>query len=148
MLIDGSTLKGLQLPESGIVETLKLNALNKLSMVNLTMLETVEIDEGIYDANNGMNDLKVKNCPAMDSYTYRMALEAPMTKYELTDFNWTITSIDDLEVKDGKVIGIKVVDKLEGKLEGTGSKATSLIGNIHINVECNIDEYEIYKKYC
>jgi hypothetical protein len=117
-------------------------------MTDLTMLETVEIDEGIYDANNGMNDLKVKNCPAMDPYTYRMALEAPMTKYEITDFSWTITSIDDLEIEDGKVTGIKVVDKLNGKLAGTGAKATSLIGNIHINVECNIDEYEIYKKYC
>jgi hypothetical protein len=138
----------LQLPEGGIVETLKLNALNKLSMVNLTMLETIEIDEGIYDANNGMNDLKVKNCPAMDPYTYRMALEALMTKYELTDFNWTITSINDLEVENGKVVGIKVVDKLVEKLPGSGAKNTSLIGNIHIDVECNIDEYDIYKKYC
>jgi len=145
LLINGSTLKALTLPEGGIVETIKLNALNKLSMVNLTMLETIELDEGIYDS---MNDLKVKNCPAMDPYTYRMALEAPITKYEITDFNWTITSIDDLEVEDGKVTGIKVVDKLNEKLEGTGSKATSLIGNIHIDVECNIDEYEIYKKYC
>lgn len=148
LLINGSTLKALTLPEGGIVETIKLNALNKLSMVNLTMLETIELDEGIYDADNGMNDLKVKNCPAMDPYTYRMVLEAPMTKYEITDFNWTITSIDDLEIEDDKVIGIKVVDKLIGKLPNSGSEATSLIGNIHINVECNIDEYEIYKKYC
>ena len=112
------------------------------------MLETVEIDEGIYDAENGINDLKIKNCPAMDAYSYKMALEAPMTKYELTDFNWTITSINDLEVENGKVVGIKVVDKLTEKLPGSGSKTTSLIGNIHIDVECNIDEYDIYKKYC
>lgn len=148
LLLNGSTLKALDLPEGGIVKNIKLNALNKLKMVDLTMLETVEIDEGIYNINNGMNDLKVKNCPMMDPYTYRMALEAPMTKYEITDFNWIITNINDLAVEGGQVVGIKVLDKLMTKLPNTGEESTSLIGNIHINVECNLDEYEIYKKYC
>ena len=61
--VDGSTLMALILPEDGIIETLNLNPLSTLSMSNLTKLTEVHLDEGIYTT---MNNLTVKNCPAMN----------------------------------------------------------------------------------
>jgi hypothetical protein len=138
----------LTLPDSGIVEKLKLNALTSLTMTNLTMLEkeNISLDEDIFTK---MNSLTIKNCPAMDEYSYRMALQAPMTNYALTDFNWVVNSVEDLEIEDGIVVGIKVVDKLRTKLPNNKTHAASLIGTIHIDVPtANINEYEIYSKYC
>jgi hypothetical protein len=146
-------LKALTLPDGGIIDTLKLNALSTLSMSNLTMLkkENIFLDddvEGVGSIFTTINNLTVKNCPAMDEYSYRMALEGPMTNYALTGFNWTITSIDDLVVENDKVIGIKVVDKLMTKLPNGGKHSAALVGNIHIDIPtANIDEYDIYKKY-
>ena len=148
LLIDGSTLKGLTLPDGGIVEKLKLNALTSLTMTNLTILEkeNVSLDEDIFTK---MNSLTIKNCPAMDEYSYRMALQAPMTNYALTDFNWVINNVEDLEIEDGVVVGIKVVDKLRTKLPNNKTHAASLIGTIHIDVAAaDINEYEIYNEYC
>jgi hypothetical protein len=84
----------------------------------------------------------------MDPYTYRMALTAPMTNYAFTGFNWIVTSTDDLEIVEGKVTGIKVVDKLMTRLANNGNHAASLVGTILIDVNCNIDEYDMYEKYC
>lgn len=148
-MIDGSTLKSLTLPDGGIVEKLQLNALTSLTMQNLTMLKEADVilDEGIYTS---MNNLTIKKCPAMDNYSYRMVLNAPMTNYALTDFNWTITSTDDLAVdENNKVTGLKVVDKLMTRLPNGGQHASAFIGNIHVNVAAaNINEYELYEKYC
>lgn len=149
LLIDGSTLKALTLPDGGIVEKIKLNALTTLFMSNLTMLkkENISLDEGIFTK---MNNLTVKNCPAMDEYSYRMALEAPMTNYALTEFNWNIGEDADFVIDDdGTVLGFTVVDKLITKLPNGGTHAAALVGTIHVNdVPGATDEYNIYKRYC
>lgn len=133
------------LPEDGIIETLTLNPLSTLSMSNLIKLTEVQLDEGIYST---MNNLTVKNCPAMDEYTHRMVLEAPMTNYALTDFTWTIEDNNGLTLENGKAIGLAAVDKLKTKLANGGTPAAALIGTINVDVDCTIDEFEIYKKYC
>ena len=146
LLLDGSTLKSLTLPTDGIIETLKLNALTALSMSNLNKLINVEVDEAIYTS---MNNLTVKNCPMMDEHTYKMALYGDMTNYQLVDFKWTIDTLEGLVIDENdKVTGITVVDKLMTKIPNGGSKAAALIGEITIDINCNIDEFEIYKKYC
>ena len=114
-------------------------------MSNLLKLENVTLDEGIYTS---MTNLSVKNCPAMDPHTYKMVLNGPIVNYTLTEFNWTITSIDDLNIENGKVKGIKVVDKLRNTRPSNESHAASLVGTILIDVNCNIDEYDMYLKYC
>ena len=83
----------------------------------------------------------------MDNYSYQMVLRGNIDKYLLNGFKWTITSIDDLVVTDGKVTGIKVVDKLIDKLYYGNSKATALIGEIKIDVACTCDEYSLYATY-
>ena len=146
LLLNGSTLRTLILPDNGVIETIKLNALTSLTASNLTMLDVVEMDEGIYTS---MDSLTVKNCPKFDEHTYRMVLNAPVTNYQLVDFKWTVNSLDELNIdENNKVVGIKVVDKLRGKIPSSDSKATSLVGEITINVDCNIDEFEIYEEYC
>lgn len=149
LLVDGSTLKALTLPDGGIVERIKLNDLTTLSMSNLTMLEkeNITLDEGIFTK---MNNLTVKNCPGMDDYSYRMALEAPMTNYALTEFNWTIgEDVDFVVGDDGTVLGFTVVDKLITKLPNGGTHAAALVGTIHVDdVPGATNEYNIYKRYC
>ena len=149
LLVDGSTLKSLTLPDGGIIENLRLNNLTSLTMSNLLALEkeNIYLDEDIYTS---MNNLTVKNCPSMDEYSYRMALEAPMTYYALTDFNWEIGEDEDFILgDDGNVLGLTVVEKLSGKIPNSGTKASSLVGNIKIvDVPGITSEYDIYKKYC
>ena len=149
LLVNGSTLKSLTLPDGGIVEKLKLNDLTSLTMTNLLMLDkdNISLDEEIF---TNMNNLTIKNCPAMDEHSYRMALEATMTNYALTEFEWTIDSARDFNLKaDGSVDGIAVVDKLMTKIPNGGSHAAALVGEIHVDaVPGAINEYEIYKKYC
>ena len=145
LLLNGSTLKSLILPENGIIETLALNPLATLSMSNLIKLTSVTLDEEIYST---MQNLTVKNCPAMDEYTYRMVLEAPITNYALTEFEWVVDAENGLVIEDGKVVGLTVLDKLMTKLPNGGTTAAALIGKITVDINCNIDEFEIYKKYC
>ena len=146
VLVEGSTLTTLTLPQGGIIRTIHLNALTQLTMQDLTLLEDISLDEDIFTS---MNNLTIKNCPAMDPYSYRMALEGRMTDYELTDFNWTVSKLEDLNIVDGKVNGIKVVDRLFAESNPkSGEHATSLVGTINIAVNAVIDEYELYEKYC
>lgn len=148
LLVDGSTLKSLTLPDGGIVERIKLNDLTTLSMSNLTMLkkENITLDEGIFTK---MNNLTVKNCPAMDDYSYRMALEAPMTNYALTEFNWTIGKEEDFVIDNEAVLGLTVVDKLSTRLPNGGTHAAAFVGTIHVNnAPRATNEYNIYKRYC
>jgi hypothetical protein len=116
-------------------------------MSNLEKLTDISLDEGIYRT---MNDLSVKNCPAMDPYSYRIVLgEAPVTNYIFTDFNWTVDTVEGLHVDEsGKVDGITVVDKLMTKIPEGGTPAAAFIGNITVDIDCNVDEFEIYNKYC
>lgn len=144
--LNGSTATGLILANGGVLETLYLNPLSSLEMENLSKLNDIHLDEGIYDS---LNKIIVKNCPAMDENTYQLSLTAPILNYTITDFNWNIEDADTgFEIENNKVVGFSVLDKLLTANPLSGASKTSLIGTINVEVNGNIDEYEIYKKYC
>lgn len=140
--LNGSTAKSLTLADGGIIEILYLNGLSTLSMSNLSKLKDVKVDEDIY---TNMTNLTVKKCPGFDDISYLLALKAPLLKYEITDFSWKITETNEnnFDIQEGKVVGLKVLDKLS-KL---AIEKTALAGTIIIDTDCEIDEYSIYEKY-
>jgi hypothetical protein len=70
VLLGGSTLKELSLADGCTAEILELNPLTTLTLSNLTDLETVTVDNGIY---NSITNIYIANCPKLDSYTYKFA---------------------------------------------------------------------------
>jgi hypothetical protein len=97
-----------------------------------------------------MSNISIKNCPAFDQYSYRLALEAPINYYLFNDFVWTIdvNTNKHFEYSDGKVVGIKVLDKLlQTQVQSGATNKTAMIGKIIIDAACNVDEFAIYEKY-
>ena len=148
--LNGSTAKTVALADGSIVELLYLNGPVNLTMTNATSLTDISVDETIYDSEKGLRYITIKNCPAFDDYSYQIALRSPVQQYVFNKFVWTITENSDTHFTfDGdKVSGIKVIDKLNAALPQQGyTQATALEGTIIIDVDCNVDEYEIYNKY-
>jgi hypothetical protein len=158
--LNGSTVTSLELADGSAVEKLYLNPLSTLIMSNLTRLNDIRLDNkvkteedlketSIFDT---MSNISIKNCPAFDNYSYELALKAPINYYAFTEFEWNITENNDTHFEldgNGKVIGIKVLNKLLTALTQDGyTTHTALVGTINIDVNCVIDEFEIYKKYC
>ena len=145
--LNGSTAKVLKLAPGTIIETLYLNGVTDFFMEGATSLTDIEVDNSIY---NNLRYIEVKNSPAFDEYSYNIALRAPVQQYVFGQFVWNITENPEehFEIENGKVIGLKVLDKLLAALPKLGyTTATALDGKIVIDVDCNIDEYEIYAKY-
>lgn len=145
--LNGSTANILKLADGSVVELLYLNGLQDLTMTNATMLRDIRVDNEIYD---NLRFITVKNCPAFDNYSYQIALKSPIQQYVFNDFIWTITenTSEHFVLENGEVKGLVVLDKLlaaNPKLDYT--TATALIGTIKIDVDCVVDEYEIYAKY-
>lgn len=145
--LNGSTLKALKLATGSTVELLYLNSLSTLTMENLNRLTDIQLDDGIYSS---LTDITVKNCPAFDSFSYELALTAPINYYVFNDFTWTINvnTTKHFEYEAGNVVGIKVLDKLlQARPQQDYTNATALVGKIVIDTNCNVDEYAIYQKY-
>ena len=142
--INGSTFKGLTLASDSIIDTLYLNDLETLTLDGLNKLtkDNLLFDEEIY---NTLKIVSIIDCPAFDDFTYNLAIKNNLTSYKFNGFNWKITNIDDLIIQDEKVKSIKALDNLiEKKVSST---ANALIGTLTIDVECNANEYDIYKLY-
>ena len=70
----------------------------------------------------------------------------PVLSYE--GFNWVLDEADDFEIENGSIIGIKVLDKLQTLLPNSGSHASSLIGNITIDIAgYAVNEADLSAKY-
>lgn len=144
----GSAFTGLSLAEDGIITKLHINDINQIKIKGLHKIESLEVDEGIY---KNLTNFNVEDCPAFDDIMYKAVLaksEKEAVFYRFVDFDWTVSDIADLVVEGGKVTGIKVLDILNTKNPQTGyTKDTALIGNININVACELDEYDLYTNY-
>lgn len=156
--LNGSTVTSLELADGSVVETLYLNPLATLIMSNLTHLIDIRLDEKVKTESDNREtsifdtllNVSIKNCPAFDPYSYRLALKAPCNRYVFNDFIWTITesTADHFDIQNGEVVGIKVLDKLLTAQPQQGySTSTALIGKIVIDVDCTVDEYTLYEKY-
>jgi hypothetical protein len=125
----GSTIMDLTLPDSGVIETLKLN--NKLGAItasNLNKITTFEAEDGY---ENTLKTIKVSNCPALDNYTYNCAKADTTKTYSIIGFIWQINDADDLEFDENdKVIGIVALNSLAEGTPANGSSVTDLIGTI------------------
>ena len=142
--INGSTFTGLSLAKGSVVESLYLNNLNTIKFEELLNLSEVTFDDGI---DNSIVDLTVIKCPYLNDYTYRFAKQSQLLRYQLNDVSWKINDLKDLVVESGQVKSIKVLNNLMNKMPNTNSSTTSLTGKLTIDVDCNIDEYEIYNLY-
>lgn len=141
--MNGSTVRTLSLADSGVLEIMYLNDLTTLTMSNLKKLNDVAVDDNIY---NTMSYLYVENCPGFDDISYKLALKAPIKNYKLIDFTWIISEIneDNFDMENGKVVGLKVLDKLKVlNVDAT----TALAGTIIVDTNCTVSEYDIYAKY-
>lgn len=157
--LNGSTATALELADGSVIEKLYLNPLSTLIMSNLTRLNDIRLDDEVKPEDSPketsifdtLTSISVKNCPAFDSYSYELALRAPINYYVFNDFVWNITENSDthFDLVDGEVVGIKVLDKLLQALTQEGyTTSTALSGIINIDVDCVVDEFKIYKKYC
>ena len=145
--LNGSTAKVLKLAPGTIIEILHLNGVTDFFMEGATSLTDIQVDNNIY---TNLRYIEVKNSPAFDEYSYNIALRAPIQQYVFGQFVWNITENpeDHFVIENGKVIGLKVLDKLLAALPKLGyTTATALDGKIVIDVDCNVDEYQIYAKY-
>ena len=154
LLLKGSAVKELSLADGASTEILELNNLKVLTLKNLLDLETIELDDGIYDS---IEELYITNCPKLDEYTYKFAKQDQLKRYHLNDFNWIITANEDYDLTndfvlkdDGSIENILAVDNLmdENTAPKDGSTpATALVGTITINVPCVVNEFDLYEKY-
>lgn len=146
LLMSGSTIKSLVLPDNGVIETLKLNKLGSIVASNLENIKTFEVDPGYEEV---LSSVQIQNCPELDDYTYKFAVtDNGLSKtYSIVDFEWKVTSLDDLEITNGKVTDILALKNLASGNPASGDKVTDLIGSILIDVECKVDEYALYEKY-
>ena len=153
LYMSGSTVKSLTLPENGILETLQLNQkLGAIVASNLLNIKNFSVDSGY---EQYLTSVKVSNCPALNDYTYNFAVKegfsaegvALVKSYAITDFNWTVTKIEDLVLENEKVVDIIALKNLAKGISINSNKTTDLIGTILIDVECTIDEYALYEKY-
>ena len=159
LLIGGSTFNAISLADGCLINKLELNAPTELTLSNLSYLseENLTIDPKVY---NTIENVYIQNCPAFNNYTYNIARTSTdtLTRYLLTDVEWVIDGLapgysltDDFVLnEDNNVIGIKALDNLND--ENTKAKigytaGTALTGNLTIDVNCSISEYDIYKKY-
>ena len=163
VLLRGSAVKNLTLADGGATEVLQLNAVTSLYLSNLNKLISINLDgEDPEDTNTSIystiKNLSVVNCPAMDNYTYKFAKQEQISRYLLGDFTWNIRSIgegynleEDFILDDnGYVEKLVVLENLmkTGTLPMTGhTTKTALNGNINIDVDCSIDEFDLYKRY-
>jgi len=158
--LNGSTATVLELADGSVVETLYLNPLSTLIMSNLTRLQDIRLDDkvrteedlkqtSIFDT---LSNVSIKNCPAFDEYSYELALRAPINYYVFNDFIWNITENNSTHFEydaSNNIIGIKVLDKLLDALTQDGyTTGTALVGTIHIDTDCSVDEFALYSKYC
>lgn len=146
--LNGSTATALELADGGIVELLYLNPLSTLTMTNLLRLNDIKVDEGIY---NTLSSVTIKNCPAFDQYSYKLALKAPINYYNFNDFTWNINidTNEHFEYSNGAIVGIKVLDKLlaDAYPQQGSTKETAMVGKIIIDVAHDVDEFAVYEKY-
>ena len=156
--LNGSTVTSLELADGSVIETLYLNPLATLIMSNLTHLSDIRLDDKVKTEDDiketsifdTLSNVNIKNCPAFDPYSYQLALKAPVNYYVFNDFTWTITenSTEHFTKVDNKVTGLVVLDKLlQAQTQQGYTTVTALVGTIKIDVDCIVDEYEIYSKY-
>ena len=143
--INGSTFKGLTLAPKSIVDTLYLNDIETLTLDGLSKLtkENLYYDEEIFDT---LKIVSIVNCPAFDDFTYELAIKNNLTDYKFNGFNWVVSDLSDLVHENGKIQSIKALNNLINKTPNPSS-AAALIGTLTIDVECEANEYDIYKLY-
>lgn len=145
--LNGSTANVLKLADGSIIELLYLNGVTDLTMTNATSLNEISVDDDIYE---NLRYITIQNVPAFDQYGYNIALRAPVQQYVFNEFTWNITDnpTEHFEFNGDKVSSIKVLDKLLAASPKIGyTTKTALEGTIVIDVDCKIDEYDIYAKY-
>lgn len=143
--IHGSSFTGLRLAEGCPINTLYLNDLRDLNLKDLSFLTEIQLDPNIYSE---IKDLSIINCPTFNSQSYALAKAPGLETYQLNDINWIVNNLNDLVLNNSnEVIGISVLENLKNKVPKTGLHKTSLSGIITIDVNCKVDEFELYSLY-
>lgn len=137
----GSAFPRFNFCKNGLLETLKLNAVNTLELDGYTSLKTFTYDNGIY---NNLLTLNISNCNdyVMGNISYNLAMNTinPALNYQFIGIKWNspITEADH----------IPVLDKLLTHNPITKNHRSSLTGQITVdNSSIQVDEYEMYRNY-
>lgn len=162
IILTGSGCSTLVLPANGVLEELRIpTSIRSINIDSHSSLTTDGFTVGYFDYNTDqyVNDftyldtLNINNVPLVDTYTMaKVALKHNLDKYSLQGVEWKITEADDLEVVDGKIVGIKVLDGLLNKAPVSGiTREESLTGTLIVDNTNSgnyvIDEFEMYQKY-
>lgn len=122
----GTALKGISLPNGGILKTLHLpNTVTSLKLCNLTSLEDFQI-EGF----SNISSLRIENTPYVDSKAALMGMSAN-GRLRLTDINWTLDSYEEaVEI-------LAKIDTMRGLDENDNNTTSAQIsGVITLPVSC------------
>ena len=147
-----TALSNITFPQDSILEKLYLPVkISKLQLINQPYLDTIEFDEGV-----DLYQLYLDRVPLLNSYELAKSVffnvEDVEKSYYLTDVNWIIDNDNDLEIIDGEIDSIKLLNILGFSSNvvsalGEGKKAASLTGTITIKSSTPVNEYTLYKKY-
>lgn len=83
LLAEGSGLVGANFAPNGMLETAKLNKIKKLSLVNLSQLKTLIIQN-----KDNFQSLRLENCPFVDSYSLLTDAKDTLEEIRLLGINW------------------------------------------------------------
>ena len=159
ILLNGSGTTSLLLPPNGVLEELRVPpTVKNLSIDSHPTLKANKFTLGVfdYDLNEYVNDysklthISIKDTPDIDSYALAKNSSNLLESYCFNNIKWEITSSDDLEISNGKLVSIKVLDKLLTlhPYEGVHTHADALTGILTINVaDVKVDEFTIYQLY-
>lgn len=141
---NGSTFPSIMFADDGLLEEAYINNVGTLEMSNLQHLKTFVIDENPVYPKYNLTVLKINNCPTVDSYD--IVKNSKLLHYQLQDVDWVIT---DNVLNGKKLETLEVIDKLKDiENNSYGPSVTSLTGRVLIDMDCEVDEYTIYQKYC
>ena len=156
----GSNVSSINLPSGGILEELRLpDSVRSLKLDSFVELKDDNFTVGRfnYDTDKYENNfLKLSNIyiknTDINSYNIFKQIfsnaQSNLETYYVEGFNWVLDEADDFEIENGSIIGIKVLDKLQTLLPNSGSHASSLIGNITIDIAgYAVNEADLSAKY-
>ena len=149
---EGTLLTDITFPANSILEKIYLpNTLTSLTLVNQPHLSLISFDD-LATGTNRINSIVLDRVTAMDTYSVVkgvMAQEGYQNKtFYLNKVNWVLDAADDVELVDGKIKSITILEKLLKANPRADNHAQALTGTITVAVEgAMVNQYEIYEKY-